>query len=120
MEKVQCNGTNVDLLIQGGHFLVAAPKIVYIESNAHRVLFHILDNAGELREYYIYDSLNHVQEEIEQLGFIRVHQSYLINKTYIKNAYRYRVELTNGLSLCISKKYYKSVKDYYMQMLKEN
>lgn len=119
MEKIQCDEERIELHFQGESFSFVSSKIVYVESNEHKLTFHILDNAGELHEYYVYSQLNHVQKELAHLDFIRIHQSYLVNKKYIVNVYRYKAELINGIILSISKKYYKEVRGYYIQRLGE-
>lgn len=116
LDKLQITENKIDFDVQGGVLTVSPAQIVYAESNAHRVFLYILENTGDLKEYYMYDRLDNIQEKIENFGFIRIHQSYLINRDYMKNVCRYKVELINGISLGVSKKYYKELEDYYIRM----
>ena len=68
-----------------------------------------------IREYYKYGRLDVVEQELRQYGFIRVHQSFLVNLKYVKNVQRYTVSLKDGLSVNISKRYYKDVEKEYIR-----
>ena len=52
---------------------------------------------------------------MEQYGFYRVHQSYLVNMKYVKNVERYEASLENGMTINISKRYYKDVEREYIK-----
>lgn len=115
IEKMQRDEKKIELAVQGGTLSIAPSKIVYAESKVHKVIIHVLEASGKMREYYMYDRLDCVQEELAHLGFMRIHQSYLINKDYLTNVYRYKAELVQGIMLGISKKYYKDAEDYYVR-----
>ena len=116
LEKIQRAEKKIELAVQGGTLSIAPSKIVYAESKVHRVIIHVLESSGQMREYYMYDRLDCVQEELAHSGFMRIHQSYLINRDYLTNVYRYKAELVQGIMLGISKKYYKDAEDYYVRM----
>lgn len=116
LEKMQKNEGKVDLDVLGGVLSIAPSKILFAESNVHKVIIHVIENSGDMREYYMYDKLDHVQELLEQYGFMRIHQSYLINKEYLKTVCRYKAELSHDVVLGISKKYYKEIEEYYIRM----
>ena len=109
----------IELPFQGETLSIASEKIIYVESNEHRVIFYVLDNSGTIHEYSMYDQLKRVQEKLEPVGFLRIHQSYLINKEYLKSVRRYKAELEFEISLNISKKYYKEINSIYIKMLEE-
>lgn len=112
--KMQRDEKKIALSVQGGTLSIAPSKIVYAESKGHKVIIHVLETSGKMREYYMYGRLACVQEELAHLGFMRIHQSYLINKDYLTNVYRYKAELVQGITLGVSKKYYKDAEDYYV------
>ena len=116
INKIQVEDTKIEFDVQGGLLSVAPTKIIYAESKAHRVTVYVLEHAGDLKEYYMYDKLDNIQEKLEKFGFIRIHQSYLINRIYLRNVCRYRAELSKGVSLPISKKYYNEVEEYYIRV----
>lgn len=88
-------------------------SVLYVESRLHRVLFYVMED--RIREYYKYGRLDVVEQELRQYGFIRVHQSFLVNLKYVKNVQRYTVSLKDGLSVNISKRYYKDVEKEYIR-----
>jgi len=60
------------------------------------------------------DSMINFKEELAENGFIRIHQSYLVNQKYIENVKRYKVVLTNGVELSIPKVRYTYVKEQFI------
>jgi two-component system response regulator LytT len=81
---------------------------LYIESKLHKLEFHVME--GDLKAYTMYGTLNALEQELEEHGFVRIHQSYLVNIKYIKNVVRYKAILVNGDELAIPKARYAHVK----------
>lgn len=52
----------------------------------------------------MYAKLDEMDEILEELGFCRIHKSYLINLKYVDSMMRYLVCLSNGMELSISRK----------------
>lgn len=115
LDRMQIYDKKITFNVVGGPISLSSSKIVYIDSKMHKTIIHVLDTSGELQEHYMYEKLDHVQEELIHLGFMRIHQSNLINKVYLKKVYRYKAELIYGIELGISKKYYNEVEDYYIR-----
>ncbi len=114
--KLQMEDSKISIDVKGGELTVAPMKILYAESNVHRVTLYILNQAGTLDEYYTYDRLDNVQNKLERYGFLRIHQSYLINGEHLKKVLRYKAELVNGIELPISKKYFRNTENFYIRM----
>jgi len=114
--KIQMEETKIDIDVKGGELTVAPSKILYAESNVHKVTLYVLDQSGAIREYYTYDRLDNVQDKLERYGFMRIHQSYLINGDHLRKVYRYKAELTKGVELPISKKYFNDIEAFYIRM----
>lgn len=114
--KIQMEEIRIGLEVKGGVLTVAPSKILYAESNVHRVTIYVLDGSGTTREYYMYDRLDNVQEKLERYGFLRIHQSYLINGDHLRNVIRYKAELISGIELPISKKYFNDIEEFYIRM----
>lgn len=87
-------------------------RIVYIESKLHILEFHIMEN--NMRTYSMYGTLNSLEEELDGMGFIRIHQSYLVNLKHIESVDRFKVVLNTGMELSIPKARYKEVKDAFI------
>lgn len=114
--KLQMEETKVGIDVKGGELTVAPSKILYAESNVHKVTLYVLDQSGRIREYYTYDRLDNVQDKLERYGFMRIHQSYLINGEHLRKVFRYKAELIESIELPISKKYFNAIEEYYIRM----
>lgn len=90
---------------------VSKDKIVYIESDLHKVMFYILED--KIRRYYIYGSLKHISDFINVKKMIRIHQSFLINMDYCQKVCYNKVLLVTGKELPVSKKYSKDVRKFF-------
>lgn len=114
--KIQMKEEKIGIKVKGGKLSVAPRKILYAESNVHRVSIYVLKQSGNIHEYYMYDRLDNVQEKLEKYGFLRIHQSYLINGEHLRKVTRYKAELIRGIELSISKKYFNEVEAFYIRM----
>lgn len=86
-------------------------RLVYIESKLHRIEFH--EVGDKKANYYMYGVLNDLENELKGCGFVRVHQSYLVNMKHISQIANYKVFLKNGRQLNIPKTRYREVKNKY-------
>lgn len=91
---------------------IALDRILFIESKLHKLEFHIMEQ--DMRIYTMYETLNGLEQELEDYNFIRIHQSFLVNLKYIKEVFRYKAILSNGIELIIPKVRYKQVKDSFI------
>lgn len=114
--KIQMEESKIDIKVKDGILSIAPSKIIYAESNVHKVTLFVIEQSGDIREYHMYDRLDNVQTKLERYGFLRIHQSYIINGDHLRNVCRYKAELIKDISLAISKKYYNDVEDYYIRM----
>jgi DNA-binding LytR/AlgR family response regulator len=64
-----------------------------------------------------YGRMEHVEEELADKGFLRIHRSYLVNMTYIRSFMSQRVELKTGASLPVGVTYAPSVKKAFSHYL---
>ncbi len=91
---------------------VSLDRLLYIESNLHKLEFHIMED--NLNTYTMYEKLSVLEDKLESDDFIRIHQSYLVNIKHIKNVVRYQVVLTNGVKLAIPRARYTYVKEQFI------
>lgn len=91
---------------------ISLERLLYIESNLHILEFHIMEDTETV--YTMYETLNVLEDALSENGFIRTHQSYLVNAKHIKNVVRCRVVLTNGVELSIPKARYTEVKKKFI------
>lgn len=89
---------------------LAPEEILYIETSRHKNIFYTAD-----RTYSIYRKLDEIGAELEGLGFLRCHQSFLVNMRYIQKISSYVITLTNGQELSVPKARYREVKRRYAE-----
>ena len=91
---------------------VSLDRLIYIESRLHKLEFHILEE--NIQVYTMYETLNEIEKELKDTGFVRIHQSFLVNLKYIKDVLRYKIILINGVELIVPKARYKQVKNMFI------
>lgn len=84
-------------------------RLVYVESNLHTLVFHILED--DMAEYKMQKTLNFIEEDIDDKMFLRIHQSFLVNISFVEYIEGKTVFLADGTSLPIAKSRYKMVQD---------
>jgi len=67
--------------------------------------------AGET--YSIYKKMDELEAELAGMGFVRIHQSFLINMKYIERIRSYVMILTTGKEISVPKSRYQEVKRQY-------
>lgn len=92
-------------------------RVLYIESKLHKLEFHIMESEENI--YTLYETLNKIENELEGNGFLRVHQSFLVNIKHIMSISRYSIVLSNGEAITVSKSRYKNVKNMFIDYIGE-
>ncbi len=95
-----------------GKISIPIKSIVYIESMGHMQYYHVLSKS-EMIGYKVRDrlSMSKYEKILSEHGFIRIHQSFLINVDFIKKIYNYKAVLKYiDIELPISRDRYKEVK----------
>lgn len=116
MSNMKADVVKLNFKVQGGLLSVVPSKIIFVESKGHRLILHIRGEKQIDKEYSMYERLDNLQTLLKNYGFIRIHQSYLINRKYLIDVCRYRAKLSDGTYLGISKKYYKETEEYFVRM----
>ncbi len=91
-----------------GNVELAAEEILYIETHRHKNVYCTTKG-----EYSIYKKLNEIEEELAGMGFLRVHQSYLVNMRYIEKISSYVLRMSMGKEISVPKSRYPEVKRQY-------
>lgn len=112
MEKLNYSVAKREFDFKEGTKEVSLERLLYIESNLHKLEFHIMED--DMKIYTMYETLNALEDRLAANDFVRIHQSYLVNIKYIKNVVRYKVVLTNGVELVIPKARYTYVKEQFV------
>lgn len=93
-------------------FRVAYGDILYFESYNRKVLIHTKTEVKEM-----YGKLKTVEKQVPP-NFVRIHQSYLVNRSYIAYWKYEEIRLTNKQILPISQAYRKNVNEFLLQNIK--
>ncbi|MDE5966787.1 MAG: LytTR family DNA-binding domain-containing protein [Lachnospiraceae bacterium] len=88
-----------------GEIELELQKIIYVETDRHKNVFHTMDAS-----YGLYKKLNEIEEQLRDYGFLRVHQSYLVNMRYVEKISSYVLKLSTGQELSVPKSRYQKVK----------
>lgn len=112
MEKMNYSVAKKEFSFKEGRKEIPLERLLYIESNLHRLAFHVMEDA--MKVYTMYETLNMLEGQLAENDFIRIHQSYLVNMKHIQNVVRYKAVLTNGIELSIPKVRYAEVKKKFI------
>lgn len=80
-------------------------EIVFIETTGHKSIIHLGSE-----DYHLYESMDELENRLKVYGFIRVHQSYMVNIRHIRSINNYVLTLDTGYEIKIPKARYKQVR----------
>ena len=86
-----------------------ADDIIYIETERHKNVFYT-----EKGMFQIYKKLDELENELKDMGFVRAHQSFLVNMRYITKISSYVMTLATEKKISVPKARYAQVKREYM------
>lgn len=91
-----------------GRIKICADDIIYIETSRHKNVFYT-----EKGTYSIYKKLDELEAELTDMGFVRIHLSFLVNMRYIAKISNYVLTLSGGKEISVPKSRYQEVKRKY-------
>lgn len=106
MQLQQCTFT----FLQGEKTLYT-DNLIYMESRKHKVIFFYMESS--IVTYELYDTLNHVAEQLSEYGFLRIHKSYLVNMKHIKKISNYEAVLDIGENLPVPRLRFQRAKEAF-------
>lgn len=77
-------------------------EILYFEIYSHQIIIHMTDGT----KTSFMGTLKNIEEQLPPVTFLRPHRSYLVNMNHIVEITRYRLRLSSGEILPISKALY--------------
>lgn len=113
IDKLHYTVVKKEFAFREGRKEIALERILYIESRLHKLEFHVMESTMKL--YTMYRTLNELEDMLGENGFVRIHQSYLVNLKHISSVSGYKAVLTNGTELAVPKARYADVKDQFTQ-----
>lgn len=112
MPEYQCNSYQIR---QKGKFVyLPLNEIMYVESSNTKCIIHRADG----RKYNVYKKLAEIEAELNDLRFLRCHQSYLVNMNYISEA-NDAFLLQNGEEILIRAKSKKEILQRFTEYKKQ-
>lgn len=102
---VRFSSNNEEIDILPGH-------IIYAETEARRIKLHLKNDVRDL--LMLSTTMTHLAELLINRGFLRVHQSYLVNMAYIQRIKSTGVWLSDGTTLPVSARNYNELKQEYL------
>lgn len=112
MEKMHYGENKYNFDFQEGRKTLLLDEIVYIESNLHKLQFHLVGQKPDL--YTMYGRLDHIDEMLNDFNFCRVHKSYLVNLRFMEKVERYQTKLLTGDTVSISQPKYNAVREKFI------
>lgn len=91
-----------------GNVRLKVDDIIYIETSKHKNVFYT-----QGQTFSIYKKMDELEEALKGMGFVRIHQSFLINMKYIQKISSYVMILTTGKEISVPKSRYPEVKRQY-------
>ena len=88
---------------------VRPEEIVYVESMSEYIKIYREEDAAPLVVLY---SLKRLMEQLPSQQFMRIHRSYIISLTHIREASRTSVTLSDGTSLPVGEMYRPAFREY--------
>ncbi len=108
IEEIQRKSLYVEYSFVEGTIKLLTDDIIYIETARHKNVFYTKKNV-----YTIYKKMDEIEAELCGFGFVRIHQSFLVNMRYIEKISSYVLRLITGKEISVPKSRYPEVKRRY-------
>lgn len=106
----------VSLCQNGEQIVISVNDVLYFESLARHVIFHLADNTTiEIR-----DSMEHMAEKFSYPNFLQIHRSFCVNLDYVDRAAPSQITLTNGVELPLSRKKQALFQERFANLIRGN
>lgn len=107
-EKIQRNPSYLEVAIRGCFCKINLKKVLYFESSGRKISAIEQDEVTTF-----YQKMDDLEEQMRMHKFLRIHQSYLINKNYVSFINTSEVVLINGVHLPVSRRYAADARDAF-------
>lgn len=107
MDELETTSECLNVNIQGSIQRVPLSEIRYIESNRRKILLHTKKQVIEF-----YEKMESMEELLHDKGFIRCHQSYMVQKRYVTAFGRSGIQIQD-IQIPVSRRYYDELKQIF-------
>lgn len=113
--KLQSEQETIQFTISGDTITISLADILYIESQGHTAVIHILEYGSQVEKLHkIYATLTSLEQNLSERGFLRIQKSFLVNMRRMKKFQCNEAVLDNGIVLRVSEKTYAEQKKKYL------
>lgn len=110
-EKLDARGNYLTISSKGYTERLDLHKVRYFESRQRKVVAILEDRTVEF-----YQKLGELFEVVQRIGFIRCHQSYVVNASQIAVLQSHELILLDGTTIPVSKRYLSDVRTYMLNV----
>lgn len=111
-EKIRTDENILTVQIQGSAQRLRLDRITFFESEAHRIRAF-----GPDEDIVFYMKMDDLEEMVAERGFVRCHQSYLVNGQWIRGMTSGILTLINRNEIPVSRRYQKAVRNFIDQTI---
>lgn len=87
-------------------------ELIYLESENRKVHLYTINHKQE--PLCFYETLDHLEQQLNEFGFLRVHKSYLVNMNYIRKLKYDQIQMSDGTLLPVSERRYSTIREKYL------
>lgn len=107
LDELENTSECLNVSIQGRTRQIPLSDIIYIESDRRKIILH---TGREQIEFY--EKMEVIEQLLDGKGFLRCHQSYMVQKRLVTSFGRNGIEI-ESTQVPVSRKYYDSLKDRF-------
>lgn len=118
LEQYRQSHRTLSFSVEGEYIDVALHHVLYLESQKRQIKLHLLQERCPF--YQFYGNMSRMTGQLEPLGFLRIHKSYLVNMEYLEKLQYGSAQLKGGLVLKTSEKNFAQIKQNYLAWRAQN
>lgn len=107
LKKLDNNNSIFTYKKSGKTIFVPLNEIMFFESISREILIQTISTKD-----LFYESLNNLEQSLNNSSFLRVHNSYLVNTRFIKSINKSVIILKNDFQISISRKYKDNILEF--------
>lgn len=111
MTKIKANKDVLEIKFHSEITYIPLHSIIFIESKSRKLIINT--SKANAPKYECYNTIQSINDRLHKKGFIRCHQSFLVNSEYIMNIKGFKFVLINQETVPISKNKLQEVKKQY-------
>ncbi len=107
LDELENTSECLNVKIQGNIRRIPLNQIFYLESDKRKIILHTKDGETEF-----YEKMDAMEDLLKEKGFIRCHQSYIVQKQYVSEFSRNGM-IVQDVQIPVSRRYYDSLKKMF-------